>query len=828
MSEKIVLIEILAYNIATTVTAGLTSTSTTTLTPSLANKTFTTQSGKSYAVDQFLKVYSAATPAISMYGQVKSYSGTTLVLESQIIGTASAASDWTIEASPVETLRYCDGLAYRTRPSEIPANALYRPFILDPGWTRQDIFTKPGSYGHTTPGEVILDDSSGTLGSTLIENALTSGYAFDGRSIIIRIGTRAAAYPSGYTVILNGSIEGQPKYSWGKISLHPVDLTSALKVPLQSQRYAGNNVAPNGFEGGDDLKGKAKPLVIGYANNMQPVLVNDGKLIYQSSCGFGGIAVSGTNIRDKGVPLTNGGTYSNRMDMLNDSLAPSAGNFKYYVDSTDGFYFRLGSSPFGQVTHDAVYNSGTAITHAQCWQRLLLAYGIPAANISASDVTALDTALPGPIDCAFFNDTDYFTELTRIATSAGASWYGDENGVHRIVQWAAPSGSAVASINELRIDTIDIADAVGTGDGAPAYLITGGFGKNWTTQQDSALGGDKTSPTDAVRASGSLAGLPARVWLSTDTHPVQSPSNSNALQIFRGPFAGSSSGSITVSTPSDIADGDLMLALVSMSAVSAPAGWTLVTSITPTSGALLSIYKRIASSEPASYVWTGSAIASFASITYFKNNSSTGINQTGSWYTRSSGTILVAPSVTTTMPNGILLQISMSALVSAVNYFTIATGMVRLAPIGNNGGPFAYVDYANLNLVGATGAFDLQMVDGSVGGVSILLAIEHLTPVPSTVSLAHKNAIEIKIASMLTNRSDAQTYSDAQLTLYGTPHRMITVSAWLSDAQIALLRVGSIITLTEAHWGMSAGRSMRVAGVKIDRGTGKTELNIWG
>jgi hypothetical protein len=38
-----------------------------------------------------------------------------------------------------------------------------------------------------TPGEVVLDDSAGTLGAQLIN------YAFDGRGIVIRTGVRGAA-----------------------------------------------------------------------------------------------------------------------------------------------------------------------------------------------------------------------------------------------------------------------------------------------------------------------------------------------------------------------------------------------------------------------------------------------------------------------------------------------------------------------------------------------------------------------------------------------------------------------------------------------------------
>lgn len=519
-------------------------------------------------------------------------------------------------AAQAKTLRYCDGLAYRLRPTEAPANALYRPLVVDAGWCRVDVFTAPGQYGHVTPGEIVLDDSAGTLGAELIN------YAFDGRGVTIRIGARAAAYPAGMVTVLNGTMDGQPTFDWTKITFRPADLTAAQRKPLQSVRYAGTNALPNGLEGIDDIKGRVKPMVLALASNLSPVLVNASKLIYQVSITVGAQTVAVSAVRDKGVPLAAGAAYANVADLQDDTKAPAAGNYKVLSTLADGCFIRLGSKPVGTLTLDASYGSAADRTHAQVWQRVLVYGGVPAASISAADVATLDGALPAEIEYAVLGDMDIDAAASEIATSAGAAWFGDPTGVYRIAQWQAPTGAPVAILTALRTDSMAITDPVGTADVAPAYRVTLQYGRNWTPQADADLGGDKTSASDTVRAPGGRTALTARAWLSDE---------------------------------------------------------------------------------------------------------------------------------------------------------------YRTAPA------------ENLNIK---------------------------TP--------HPNAIELKMTSLISSQAAAQAYANAQLVLYGVDRHMTTLSQWLSPAQIDAIRPCSVVTVQQARWGYNAGRLMRVAGIKIDRGTGKTELTCWG
>lgn len=307
-------------------------------------------------------------------------------------------------------------------------------------------------------------------------------------------------------------------------------------------------------------------------------------------------------------------------DML--ANAPASGQYRVFSTVADGCYFRLTVPPVGALTCDAAYGVAADRTHGQVWRRLLLFAGVASGSISTADVTALDAALPAEIEFALFDEVQADAALTEVASSAAAAWYGDPAGVHRLVQWSAPSGTLVAELNSLRMESMDISDPVGSGEVAPAYRVTLQYGRNWTVQPDSALGGDKTSPTDPVRAPGGRAGLAARAWLAEE---------------------------------------------------------------------------------------------------------------------------------------------------------------YRTAPA-----------------------------------------------VDATVKTAHRNAVELKLTSLIADQAAAQSFADGQLALYKVARHMAPVTQWLSPAQIDAIRVGAVVRVKLPRWKYDNGRLMRVAGIMVDRGTGKTELTCWG
>jgi hypothetical protein len=79
-----------AYNLATTTTSS------SSVLIGTGSKTFTIPAGLGFVIGQSLTISSTASPANRMYGQVTSYSGTTLVVNVTIIGGSGTLAAWTI------------------------------------------------------------------------------------------------------------------------------------------------------------------------------------------------------------------------------------------------------------------------------------------------------------------------------------------------------------------------------------------------------------------------------------------------------------------------------------------------------------------------------------------------------------------------------------------------------------------------------------------------------------------------------------------------------------------------------------------------------------
>ncbi len=84
--------------------AATTDTSSSSVLIGTGSKTFTVTAGKSFQIGMFLIIANTTTPANYMYGQVTSYSGTTLIVNITAIGGSGTLAAWTISQSAVGTL----------------------------------------------------------------------------------------------------------------------------------------------------------------------------------------------------------------------------------------------------------------------------------------------------------------------------------------------------------------------------------------------------------------------------------------------------------------------------------------------------------------------------------------------------------------------------------------------------------------------------------------------------------------------------------------------------------------------------------------------------
>ncbi len=373
-----------------------------------------------------------------------------------------------------ETLRYASG-SFVTASGDTPANTWFDPRMKQSVDIRRDIFSGGRTDGRsrTGHGELVLANDDGGL------DALEA-YGFDGRAITIYRGVGTEAFPGGWTKVLVGTI--------ANISLTPKEVRFRLRdrklltnIPLQTTKYAGDNSLPNGLEGvAGDLKGKPKPVLYGVVQNATPPLVNTSKLIYQ-------IADATLNsvdaVYDRGVALTDGGSYASEANLLDDSLEPDPGEFKYYLV---GGYFRLGSSPAGTITADATEGANAAArTAAQIFKRVLEARaGMSGSDYSSGDLTTLDAA--APYVCGVWEDREVWVAdaIDRIAGSVGAWWGTDNPGLFRIKQLLAPTGTAALEIgpNDLLKPLLRVPPKHGA-DGLPPYRTVVRYSRNYTVQE---------------------------------------------------------------------------------------------------------------------------------------------------------------------------------------------------------------------------------------------------------------------------------------------------------------------------------------------------------
>lgn len=209
---------------------------------------------------------------------------------------------------------------------------------------------------------------------------------------------------------------------------------------------------------------------------------------------------------------------------------------------------------------------------------------------------------------------------------------------------------------------------VSTGDSEARYFVRWmgdnvnprkGFVKyDVSSEQISAAFAGSTSGsfTDAFRITGPAGSPPT----TTTTTP---PGPASAIT-FRSAAPGNNqiSTSLTIPTPPGVQADDVMVAGVSIRGapgVTPPPGWTLVRTDSTTSSSRKmkqAVYYRLASAgEPASHTWSfsGSHAAAGGILAYDGVSTSSPINAHGGGKQTSSS--IVAPSITTTVPNAMLV-----------------------------------------------------------------------------------------------------------------------------------------------------------------------------
>lgn len=370
---------------------------------------------------------------------------------------------------------YFGTTAFTTKPTDTPAHTVVEPRVVTPAFVRRDVFDTGmvGGASRVGFGELVLANSDGALDDY-------AGYGLDGRDCEIRVGEASAAYPAGYTLLFAGTME-QIEVGPDQIQIRLRDRQVFTTNDLQKNLYGGTNVLPNGVDGIEsDLKGKPKPILYGTCFNLEPVCVNTTRLVYQVNDGAIRDIMA---VYDSGALLRRGDDYADQTAML--ATAPAAGTYRVWKA---GGMFRVGGAPSGLLTCDAVEGLWPANrTAAQIFSRVLTerAERDPS-EISATDITALDTANSATIGVYFRDAITVSAALDQITQSVGAWWATDAAGLIRIKRLEAPSGAAVMSLtpdNTANLKRVPLSDG-----GLPVYRVTVRCVPNLTVQTSDLLG----------------------------------------------------------------------------------------------------------------------------------------------------------------------------------------------------------------------------------------------------------------------------------------------------------------------------------------------------
>lgn len=398
-------------------------------------------------------------------------------------------------AGALETF-YVSTEPFVTEPGDTPANQAFMPALVDPGSLGVSAYGDGRTSGASQlqRGDLTIANTDGSFDDWL-------NYSFEGRKVTIRSGS-AGAYPGAFPEIMTATVESLV-VTGKEVSVQLRDKQIVLANPVLVNRYAGTNSLPNGLEGtASDLKGKPKPRIFGQVLNISPTLVNTSKLTYQVN---DGAVASIDAVYDRGLARTFSADYASSGALQGATLA--TGSALYSTCKAEG-YFRLHDAASGQITADVTQGANAAArTVAKITEALALAAGVPSGEISASDVTALDTFNSAVVGIYLDGDSSAGDAMDRVAASIGAFYGYDPAGMLRMGVLTVPSGSPVLSIGPYSV-LAGLTRRTPKDNGVPIWSATAQHSRIWTVQ-GSDLAGAVTAARRAFLAQPTRAAAPA-------------------------------------------------------------------------------------------------------------------------------------------------------------------------------------------------------------------------------------------------------------------------------------------------------------------------------
>lgn len=404
-------------------------------------------------------------------------------------------------ATATELTLYYSGEGFVTTPSETPANTLFEPRLVEPISFSRSMFSsgKIGGFSQPGFGEILMTNADGGLDDW-------SGYAWDGRSVEVRVGESGAALQYYFTIFQGQAHSIEFDDLFIRVILR--DNQNDFVVDYPDTLYAGTG----GNEGSSDLANNPKPHCYGEVYNIEPVLVDSTNRVYQVHDGpieaidavyQGGVALTLTT--DYTVDLSNG-----RFTLVADPTGVITADVK--GSKPGGTYLESAADIIQHIVED----------HA--------GFTYPG-DFDTASFTALESANSSTLGVYDKAMTTVANVLDRIINTVGGFYGFDRDGKFQVGRVELSTGAADAEFDSTNIiEIIRLASAV------PNYQVRVDYKKNYRVMSESDFDASiSASQRDYLIRDSDIA-------IAEDT-AVQTPYPNSTALIVNSLFAGSSAAS---------------------------------------------------------------------------------------------------------------------------------------------------------------------------------------------------------------------------------------------------------------------------------------------
>jgi len=358
------------------------------------------------------------------------------------------------------TLYYSDD-GFTSRPGDSPANRHFEARIVEALNLSRNLVARDGRLGGRSDGDngvLVLANGDGGLD-------FMAGLAWDGRRVRIYLGGDGFAF-ADFGLIFDGTAEGA-EFSDEAVTIRLRSLAARADRPVQANLYAGSG----GGEGGDDLKGKPKPLAYGMCRNVPAVLVSYAVLLWQVHDG----PTESIAVFSAGAAITFGTDHASLALLLAATVTAAT-----YDTCLATGHFRLGSAPGASVITADVEGDDTGGTYAASVARIVERIAETRAGFSGAEIDgdAFDDlhAANGAV-AGVWTGTDAATAadlFDRLCDSIGAWWGFLRDGRLTVGRLEAPADPAAASY-----DTLSIVDLERRPQAIPPHRHVLTWRRNW-------------------------------------------------------------------------------------------------------------------------------------------------------------------------------------------------------------------------------------------------------------------------------------------------------------------------------------------------------------